>query len=82
MSTNKTNSRKSSAKKENSSNKVIGIKEISDYLNNTIDLSEAKDQISIKTRQYAKRQTTWARSQMKTWQKIDPKSINSLIKNF
>ncbi len=69
-------------KKENSSNKVIGIKEISDYLNNTIDLSEAKDQISIKTRQYAKRQTTWARSQMKTWQKIDPKSINSLIKNF
>ena len=69
-------------KKENSANKVIGIQEISKYLNGEIGLLEAKKQILIKTRQYAKRQTTWARGQMMNWQKIEPKNLTSALKIF
>ena len=57
-------------KKDLSSNKVIGLNEIKEYLLKRIDLSELKEKISIKTRQYAKRQSTWARGQMSDWQKI------------
>ena len=49
-------------KKENSAKKVIGIEEITKYLKNQIKLEQAKELIAIKTRQYAKRQATWARS--------------------
>ena len=45
-------------KTENSSNKVIGIQEIGKYLEGELDLRETKEIIYIKTRQYAKRQTT------------------------
>ena len=69
-------------KKENSANKVIGIQEISKYLNGQIDLLETKKQIIIKTRQYAKRQTTWARGQMMNWQKIEPQNLTSALKIF
>ena len=69
-------------KKENSANKVIGIQEISKYLNGEIGLLEAKKQILIKTRQYAKRQTTWARGQMMNWQKIDAQNLSSALKIF
>jgi len=69
-------------KKQNSSNKVIGIQEIGKYLNGELNLKETKERICIKTRQYAKRQTTWARGQMKSWYKIDPNELNSVIKKF
>ena len=69
-------------KKENSSNKVIGIKEITNLLDKKCTLEQAKELISIKTRQYAKRQATWARGQMQSWQKIDPKNLNLALKNL
>ena len=69
-------------KKENSANKVIGINEINRYLNGELSLKETKEIIFIKTRQYAKRQTTWARGQMKSWLKVNPKDLNLLIKKF
>ena len=69
-------------KKENSSNKVIGIKEISNLLDKQCNLEEAKELIAIKTRQYAKRQATWARGQMQSWQKIDPKNLSLALKNL
>ena len=69
-------------KKENSSNKVIGIAEITNLLNNQCTLQEAKDLISIKTRQYAKRQVTWARGQMQSWEKINPKNLNLVLKKL
>ena len=59
-------------RKDQSVNKVIGIAELTQYLNNKITLDEAKELISIKTRQYAKRQATWARSRMISWKKIKP----------
>ena len=68
--------------KENSANKVIGIQEISKYLNGQMDLLETKKQIVIKTRQYAKRQTPWARGQMMNWQKIEPQNLTSALKIF
>ena len=63
-------------KKENSVNKVIGIQEIEKYLSGELNLRQTKETIYIKTRQYAKRQTTWARGQMESWQKIDPQDLN------
>jgi len=63
-------------KKDNSSKKVIGIEEISKLLNGELNLIEAKERIFIKTRQYAKRQTTWARGQMTSWQKINPNNLS------
>jgi len=66
-------------KNENSSKKVVGIEEIGKYLNGELNLSETKERIYIKTRQYAKRQTTWARGHMKSWQKIDPKNLISAL---
>ena len=66
-------------KNENSSKKVIGIEEIGKYLNGELNLSETKERIYIKTRQYAKKQATWARGHMKSWQKIDPKNLISAL---
>ena len=53
--------------KSNSSNKIIGIDEIKKLLEKKLDKDQAIELIAIKTRQYAKRQATWARSQMKNW---------------
>ena len=69
-------------KKENSSNKVIGIKEITNLLNKQCTLEQAKELITIKTRQYAKRQATWARGQMQSWQKITPNNLSLTLKKL
>ena len=69
-------------KKDNSATKIIGIKEILKLLQGESSLSEVKDQISIKTRQYAKRQSTWARGQMIDWQKIEPQNLKLMLKKF
>ena len=69
-------------RKENSANKVIGIKEITNYLSGENSLSDAKEQIAIKTRQYAKRQTTWARGNMMSWRNVEHKNLNSALNNF
>ncbi len=66
--------------KELSSNKIIGIKEIKDYLQNKITLIKAKELIVQKTRQYAKRQFTWARGHMKSWETFYSPNINDLFK--
>jgi len=41
-----------------------------------------KDRIAIKTRQYAKRQSTWARGKMTNWQKINPKDLDMFLKKI
>ena len=69
-------------RRDKSVNKAIGIDEIKKYLNNEKDLSEIKENISIKTRQYAKRQSTWARGHMMSWFKIKPQEINKFLKKF
>ena len=69
-------------RKDNSSNKVIGIAEIKDYLQKKSDLKEVQEKISIKTRQYAKRQSTWARGQMLDWNKINFKDLKKFLKKI
>jgi len=69
-------------KKDQSVNKVIGIDELTQCLNKKITLDQARELISIKTRQYAKRQATWARTRMSLWIKITPNKIDSYIKKL
>ena len=69
-------------KKDNSVNKAIGINEIKEFLNHEKELSDIKEKISIKTRQYAKRQSTWARGNMANWFKLQPKEINKFLKKI
>ena len=45
-------------------------------------LSEVIEKISIKTRQYAKRQSTWGRGNMGDWNKIKPTDLNKFLKKF
>jgi tRNA dimethylallyltransferase len=69
-------------KKDTSVNKAIGINEIKEFLNDEKELSDIKEKISIKTRQYAKRQSTWARGNMESWLKLQPKEINKFLKKI
>ena len=69
-------------RKDQSVNKVIGIAELTQYLNKKINLDQAKELISIKTRQYAKRQATWARTRMRSWKKIKSTKIDDHIKKL
>ena len=69
-------------KKDLSVNRVIGIDELTQYLVGKINLDQAKELITIKTRQYAKRQATWARSRMTYWEKINPTKIADYIKKL
>ena len=69
-------------KKDLNVNRVIGIDELTQHLDKKIKLVQARELISIKTRQYAKRQATWARSRMTSWQKINPFKITDYIKNL
>ena len=69
-------------KKDNSVNKAIGINEIQEYLKDEKELGDIKEKISIKTRQYAKRQSTWARGNMNNWLKIKSKDLNKFLKRI
>jgi len=73
---------KSKIKKDLNVNRVIGIDELTQYLNEKINLDQAHELISIKTRQYAKRQATWARSRMAAWEKINPIKIANYVKKL
>ena len=74
--------KKLNLKNDSNINKVIGIKEIKDFIDKKTSLKEMKLNIVIKTRQYAKRQRTWSRGQMNDWQKFDPKELSKFIKKL
>ena len=63
-----------------SANKLIGVQEINQFIKKSISLDECKELINIKTRQYAKRQNTWARGHMKNWNKLYSKNFSILLK--
>ena len=63
-------------------NKIIGVKEIKSFLFGVLSLSQVKETINIKTRQYAKRQVTWARGHMSDWNKLYSNSFSSLLKKI
>mgnify|MGYP006154533087 FL=1 len=64
---------------ELSVNKVIGIRELKDHLEKKLTLDEVKNLIQIRTRQYAKRQFTWARGKMSSWQSFNPKNYKDIL---
>ena len=68
--------------KNKSISKAIGVAEIKEYLTKKVDEKEAIEKISIKTRQYAKRQMTWSRGHMSNWIKLNPKRINNFLKKI
>ena len=63
-----------------SANKLIGVQEINQLIKDNISLDECKELINIKTRQYAKRQNTWARGHMRNWNKVYSKNFSILLK--
>tara|TARA_Y100000996_G_C22439863_1_gene609337 strand:- start:99 stop:1007 length:909 start_codon:yes stop_codon:yes gene_type:complete len=68
--------------KSKSARKAIGINEIKEYLDKKIQINDVIEKISIKTRQYAKRQSTWGRGNMTDWKKINPKDLNKFLKKI
>ena len=62
--------------------KAIGIEEIREYLQEKIGLSEVVEKISIKTRQYAKRQTTWGRGNMVDWNILKSHGLDQFLKKI
>ena len=69
-------------RKDKSVNKAIGIHEIKEYLEKRKDMNDVIEKISIKTRQYAKRQSTWARGNMISWLKLPPQDLNKFLKKI
>ena len=65
-----------------SANSIIGIYEIGLYLQKSINLKNLKDRVLIRTRQYAKRQYTWQRGQMKDWKQFTDTNYLDLIKKI
>ena len=59
----------------NSSIKIIGVNEIKNFLSKNQNIEQTIEQIIIKTRQYAKRQATWAR----TYRKIGISSLETKL---
>ena len=76
------NFEKLNLKNDNNLNKVIGVREIKDFIDKKTSFKEMKLNIVIKTRQYAKRQRTWSRGQMSDWQKFDPNELSKFIKKL
>ncbi len=51
--------------------KAIGVPELIAYLEGRMTLDQAKERATISTRQFAKRQRTWFRARMRTWNHVD-----------
>ena len=66
----------------NSSTKIIGVTEIKSLLDKKQNRDQTVEQIVIKTRQYAKRQATWARGQMKNWKTINAQDKKLTLKKL
>jgi tRNA dimethylallyltransferase len=65
-----------------SAHKAIGISEIKEYLRKKTEITDMIEKISIKTRQYAKRQSTWGRGNMFDWNRISPNDLSKFLKKI
>ena len=68
--------------KGKTANRAIGINEIREYIAKKIEINEVIEKITIKTRQYAKRQSTWGRGHMIDWNKINPNGLKKFLKKI
>ena len=60
--------------------KAIGVSEVREFLEKKIKKDQVAEKISIKTRQYAKRQRTWGRGNMREWNIINPSDFRLFLK--
>ena len=74
--------KKLKVQKDKSANKAIGINEVGNYIDKKIEIEEVIEKISIKTRQYAKRQCTWSRGNMENWKKMNPNALKKFLKKI
>jgi len=65
-----------------SANKIIGVKEIKDHLLGLLSIDQVQELMNIKTRQYAKRQMTWARGRMTDWKREYSNNFSQLLKKI
>ena len=68
--------------KDRSISRAIGVSDIREYLKKKTIKENVIEKISIKTRQYAKRQRTWANNNMQNWIKLNPNELNKFLKKF
>ena len=65
-----------------SAHKAIGISEVKNHLKKKTTITELIEKISIKTRQYAKRQGTWGRGNMSDWKKFNTNTLKKFLKKI
>ena len=65
-----------------SANYIIGIKEIKKYIEGHITKKELIELVNIRTRQYAKRQSTWQRGHMMNWEMLYNNDFSILFKKI
>ena len=68
--------------RENTSMQGIGYKEVFDYIDGRLSLSEMADEIKQATRRYAKRQLTWFKRNDMVWLKPDEIDVDALVKEI
>jgi tRNA dimethylallyltransferase len=59
--------------------KAVGAREFMDHLRGALTLEAARAAALTATRRYAKRQMTWARNQMMSWQAIDAQESSEIL---
>ena len=74
--------KKKRLKKTLSPNKIIGVQEILRFLKGELDLKSLFELMTIKTRQYAKRQKTWSRAHMSDWHMVYSSNSSILLKKI
>ena len=68
--------------KKRTANKAIGLQEIKDHIHKKMDIDDVIEKISVKTRQYAKRQTTWSRGNMLDWNTLKSNRLKRFLKKI
>eukprot|EP00435_Cladocopium_sp_Y103_P078898 s1_g2637.t1 len=59
--------------------KALGVPELGAYLSGATSLEDAIETTAVKSRQYAKRQSTWFRQQMISWNRLSAQDLESQI---
>ncbi len=62
--------------------KAIGVRELASCVQGKTNIEEAGAKTMLATRQYAKRQETWFRNQMRDWRKTGIGEARDLVKDF
>ena len=63
-------------------NKIIGITEIKSFFEGRQTYKQLIENVNIKTRQYAKRQSTWSRGHMADWARVYSDKSSNLFKKI